>query len=78
VTRAPDATTTSGFVGSDLGFAVCGRWRGLALGIALRAGVDVVLAPPTIGYDVAGDFVSEHVLWNLQPMTAVVAEIASD
>lgn len=77
VRGAPDSWNTSALVDADIGVAVRQRWLGSVWALALRVGADVVLAPPTIGYDVGGVFIAEHTLWSPQPKAVLGLEVAS-
>jgi hypothetical protein len=77
VSPAADSWNASALVASDIGVSYRRQWQGAAWGIALHLGADVVLTPPTIGYDVAGTFVAEHTLWSIQPKAVVLAEVGS-
>jgi hypothetical protein len=77
VTRAPDAWNGSALVASEVGASYRWRWQGARWGLALHVGADVVLTPPTIGYDVSGAFVAAHTLWSVQPKAVLLAEVAS-
>jgi hypothetical protein len=77
VSRAADAWNASALFASEVGAAYRRRWLGVVWGVGVRAGADFVLTPPTIGYDVAGTFVAEHTLWNVEPKAVVLAEVGS-
>jgi hypothetical protein len=77
VTRAPDSWNTSAVFATDLGASYRMHWQGAVWAIALRAGADLVVSPPTIGYEVGGAFIAEHALWNVQPKAVLALEVAT-
>jgi hypothetical protein len=77
VVRAPDAWNVSALLDGEIGASYRGAWQGAVWALALRVGADVVLAPPTIGYDIGGSFVAVHALWTVQPKGVLALEVAS-
>jgi hypothetical protein len=77
VSRAPDAWNVSALLAGEVGASYRWSWQGAVWAVALRAGADAVLAPPTIGYDVGGAFVAVHTLWTVQPKAVLALEVAS-
>jgi hypothetical protein len=77
VTRAPDAWNVSALLAGEVGVSYRASWQGAVWALGLRAGADVVLAPPTIGYDIGGAFVAVHTLWTVQPKAVLALEVAS-
>jgi hypothetical protein len=77
VTRAPDAWNTSAVFASDVGASYRMHWQGAVWAVALRVGADLVVSPPTIGYDVGGTFMAQHALWNVQPKAVLALEVAT-
>ncbi|HEY2515514.1 MAG TPA: hypothetical protein VGI39_31820 [Polyangiaceae bacterium] len=58
--RTPAAWLGSPLVSPEAGMAYRGEGRGFSWAIGLRAGLDVVFSPPTIGENVAGAFIAER------------------
>ncbi len=77
VAPAADALNTSPLLDAQVGVALRQHWQGSVWALALRVGADVVVAPPTIGYEVSGAFVAEHALWTVQPKAVLGLEVAS-
>jgi hypothetical protein len=64
----PDASTITFTAGADVSLVWApSGW----LGVAVEAGVDLTPGAPTLGVDNAGQFVTTHDLWTIQPRLGV-------
>lgn len=74
--RTPPAWIGSPLVSPEVGLAYRGLGSGLSWAVGLRAGLDVVFSPPSIGESVGGTFVSERDLSVAEPRVGIDVTLA--